>query len=97
MIRWPASLTPIARENLERFRATSAAAALEAAPDEWIVENWTWTREPPLHVRLRDPKLVEIDFTMGDDGMWRLDAAPIETHLPPMAEIPDEDPQRVIR
>jgi hypothetical protein len=87
MIHWPTKLTPIARSNLDRFRATSAAAAFEADQERWTVENWAWTAEPPLHVRLRNDALVEIDFVMGDDGLWRMERAPIDTHLAPFHDV----------
>ena len=87
MIQWPTKLTPIAQANLDRFRGTSAAAAFEADPQRWVVENWTWTPAPPMHVRLRNDALVEIDFAMGDDGLWRMERAPSDVHLSPFIDV----------
>lgn len=87
MINWPTNLTPTARKNLDRFRSTSAAADLESDSKNWVVENWAWTTEPPLHVRLRDEDLTELDFTMGEDGMWRTERAPSDTHLSPPLDL----------
>lgn len=96
MIHWPSShLTPLAREHLDRFARTSAAEALAGDEHTWTVENWTWVQGPPIHVRLRNEKLFELDFTMDEDGVWRVSEAPAETHLAPHEDGSDESRDHV--
>jgi hypothetical protein len=83
MLRLPAgSLTQDARENLDRFLATSAAKEIEDDPSEWKVIEWTWTKEPPIRVHLRNEASQQvIDFVMDATGVWQLWREPMERRL----------------
>jgi hypothetical protein len=77
MLRMPNShVTEPARHNLSRFRATSAASELEDDPHTWSVVEWSWTKGPPLHVRLRSDVGRMVDFVMDGSGVWRMRREP---------------------
>jgi hypothetical protein len=73
MLRMPTQhVTEIARQNLSRFRATSAASELDDDARRWTVSEWTWAEGPPLRVQLRSDTGEVIDFVMDATGVWRL-------------------------
>lgn len=79
MIDWPddALLRPEGRDGLRRFRESGACRELESSPDRWRVAAWPWTSEPPTRVMLMNEHDDEVFVTMDEDGIWRLEAAPL--------------------
>jgi hypothetical protein len=91
MIRWPADkkLTPDAKTNLERFRQTAAAKALEAESQTWHFQNWSWTTDAPVRLILENPDHHVLTFTLDGHGMWTMREANVSPHI--RAYLPSED------
>jgi len=80
MIEWPDEATiPTAegREGLALVRASGACAELETSSERWRVAAWPWTREAPIRVRFLNDANDEVIITLDEDGIWRLEAAPL--------------------
>ena len=75
MIDWPSDgiLSPAARENLARFRATGVAKELEADPQSWKFQSWARMPDPPYRMILSNEgsgHLVVV--TIEDSGVWNV-------------------------
>lgn len=72
MLRWPQAeaLTPVARNNIERLRASGAARELEDDPHEWRFEMWSWTDEPEVRFTVRNELDEERWLKLDGDGHW---------------------------
>ena len=83
MIVWPDEkrLRKDGRDGLERFRATAAAAELEASPEKWTVVAWPWTDEPPLRIVLENASRHALSFRLDADGIWMWSEEPRDYHI----------------
>lgn len=84
MIHWPDEqrLNPGVRELLVHFRATSAAAQLEAHGATWELEASSWVAEWPERLIWRNDEGHEAVFVREEDGTWRFMAMPNEPVKP---------------
>lgn len=78
MIQWPeeTNLPPIAREGLRAFRETTAPLELATSEEVWTVSAWPWLDEAPLRVSLQNQENDGMEFTLDEDGIWRLTYEP---------------------
>lgn len=83
MIVWPdeSKLHPEGRDGLHRFRRTGAFAELESSPEQWHVVSWPWNRESPVRVQLENDRHQALDFTLDEEGVWRIERDPRATRL----------------
>ena len=65
-------VTPAARRNLDRFRATSAACELQDDARRWTVIEWSWTESGPIRVNLRSDAGASVHFAMDASGVWQM-------------------------
>jgi hypothetical protein len=74
MIVWPeeSRLTPVARENLARFRATAASKSLEADAQSWSFQSWARLADPPFRSILVSDGGETATLTIEDNGIWNL-------------------------
>lgn len=93
MIEWPDAATvttPAGREGLDLVRASGACAELETSRERWRVAAWPWTREPPIRVGFVNDANDEVIVTLDEDGIWRLDAAPVLVRERTAEELEDD-------
>lgn len=83
MIVWPSEskLTPVAKGNLERFKATAAARALEDDTEQWRFMNWSWLAEPPIRFTLVNDQQHMVTFTLGTTGHYTMHEADVAPHV----------------
>lgn len=74
MILWPEdrALSPAARENLLRFRATGGAKALEADTHQWTFQSWARVAAPPYRNILVSDGGEEATLTIEENGLWNI-------------------------
>ncbi|MFO0679532.1 MAG: hypothetical protein U0169_23600 [Polyangiaceae bacterium] len=88
MIVWPtdSKLTPIAKSNLDRFKATAAAKALEDDAETWHFVNWSWLKDPPIRFTLSNERHRAVTFTLGSTGHYTMHEADLESRIGKAAE-----------
>jgi hypothetical protein len=81
MIRWPSERfgSRTVRDEIARFRETSAACELAEDTHEWMLETASWTEEPPVQLIWRNEEGSEKCFTREESGEWTF--APVASDL----------------
>ncbi len=78
MIEWPREIpNESGRRGLAQFRATGAAARLEADGDTWRVTAWPWTVALPVRIVFENSRHEALMFTKDEAGLWRMDPCPM--------------------
>lgn len=92
MVVWPAeaSLNADARDGLRRFQDTSAFAELEESDERWRIVAWPWTSEAPMTVQLENDAHEALDFTVDEDGLWRMSQDPRVVRERTIVELQDD-------